>query len=682
MSITSIAKTNTTPEEKYARWKDEITMGEKELDQWHERAVKIVKRYVDDRGALEGEMRKFNIFTTNVNILKGALYSKIPKVEVERRFKDADDDVARVASLIMQRAITQDLDVPDCLFSQVMSECIEDRLVPGMGQAWVRIETKTQDTEEIDTEGNPIQQIVEQKLITEHVHWADYIWSPCRTWSERRWTGRRVYMDRDSLVTRFGPEVGKQIPLDYSPKSDKSNAGDTGVTNDILKKAIVYEIWDRQTKTVIWLSKSWPQLLDDRADPLGIDSFEPSPRPMFALTTTSSSIPVPDYWLIRDQYLELDQVNNRISLLVEACKVVGVYDRASEGVQRMLTEGVDNTLIPVDNWAMFAEKGGIKGQIDWLPLDMVIAALERLRQAREDIKVQIYELTGIADIARGASKASETLGAQKIKAQFASIRIQELQDSVVNFAAAIFRIKAQLLARHVAPEQLMKMANVEFLAEAKTPEGQQLIAEALKLIKNDQEFAWRVTVDADSMKMADYAQEKQERSEFITSVATYLQSAATMVQAEPASAPLLITMLKYAVAGQKGSKELEGVLDTTLENIQQSMAAEKQNPQPDPEQQRVQVEQQMEQQRFQMEQQKANSDIQMKQMEMRMKQQSDQMDLQMKRMEMAMEHQRNQMELVFLRQKQALELEGMEAKNEAAEEAAEGPETEMETESE
>lgn len=652
MTIQSIAKTNETPESRYARWKDEITSAEKELDDWHERGSKIVKRYIDERDALETDMKKFNLFTTNVGILKSALYSKIPDVDVERKFKDADDDVARVAALMMQRAITQDLDVPDNMFSQVMTECIEDRLVPGLGQAWVRLKTDTEPSEELDAEGLPIPRVVNQELVVEHVFWKDFLWSPCRTWAERRWVGRRVYMDRDSLVARFGEEVGKKIPLDYSPKTDKSGQTE----NDILSKAMVYEIWDRQTKQVIWLSKTYPEMLDLRDDPLGLDTFEPCPKPLFALTTTTKCIPTPDYAIIQDQYSELDSANHRISLLVAACKVVGVYDRASDGVQRMMNEGVDNTLIPVDNWAMFAEKGGIKGQIDWLPLDTVIAALDRLRQAREDIKMQIYELTGISDIARGVSKASETLGAQQIKAQFASIRIQELQDSVANFAAAIFRIKAQLLAKHFTPEQLLKVSTIEHTPDAK--QNPQLIVAAIQLIKNNQEFGWRVSVDADSMKMADYAAEKEERSAFITSVATYLQSAATMVKESPAMAPLLIEMLKYATASQRGSKVLEGVMDSTLEKVQAEIQQAEMNPQPDPEQQKAQAEMQ-----------KQQAEMQAKQMDMQFKQQIQQMEMQSKMAEQqmaekgfALEQRMQQMEFEFAARKQAMELEFLQAK--------------------
>ena len=113
-----------------------------------------------------------------------------------------------------------------------------------------------------------------------------------------------------------------------------------------------------------------------------LDHFEPCPRPMFANLTTTNCRPKPDFAMLQDQYSELDETNNRISLLVIACKVVGVYDRSAEGIQRMLLEGYDNTLIPVDNWAMFAEKGGVK-----LHRDRVNAP--RQRTGDEDVESEV-----------------------------------------------------------------------------------------------------------------------------------------------------------------------------------------------------------------------------------------------------------------------------------------------------
>jgi len=677
-TIGSIQATEQDMATRTARWKDEIANAEQEVKKWHEQGRKIIMRYKDDRkGAIDTLDSKFNLFTTNVGIMQAALYSKIPKVAVTRRFFDANDDVARVAANIMQRAITQDLDETHCDFSQVMEDAIEDRLVPGMGTAWLRMKVETDQIpvpvaelpwpepgmdipEPAEAEPEMMEVITNQEIIVEHVHWEDFLWSPCRTWAERRWVARKVYMDKDSITARFGEEIAKALPMDYTPKS---KADGVVPVNDVLKKAVVYEIWDRTTRKVVWMSKSYEKLLDERDDPLGLEGFEPCPKPLFALTTTSNCLPTPDYYLLQDQYKELDDVNDRITMLHRACKVVGVYDKGADGVQRMLSEGSNNQLIPVDNWAMFAEKGGIKGTVDWLPLDSVINALQNLRQAREDIKGQIYELNGISDVVRGASKASETLGAQQIKANFANIRIQRQQAEVAMFASEIFRIKAELLAKHFTPEIIIKISGIEFTEDAQDPN---LIAQAMELVKNEEEFEWRVSVDSDSMKMADYAAEKQERSEFVTSVATYLQSSATILQQAPEASPLLLGMLKYACAGYSGSKDIESLIDKFVDQTEQKL-----KPQPDPEQQKMEAEMQMEQQRFQMEQQgkqadqqinqqTAMQDLQIKQADAQIKAAADEQKLQFERekfqQEMVFAQAEHEQQMAFEREKFEMEI--------------------------
>jgi hypothetical protein len=643
--IKSIEKADSTPEGRYGRWNDEIIMAEKEFDNFRKQGRTTVRRFKDKRDAVDGTERKFNIFTANVGILQSSLYAQIPKVSVSRRFGQSNDDPARVASLMLQNAIMQDIDEPECDFDQIMRDAVEDRLVPGMGCAWLRLETDTEEhtleeqwdpiSGELIQEASTYEEISRQEVMIDHVFWEDFLYSPCRTWKERRWVARRVYMDQDALVKRFGEKVGKAMPLDYNPRGDLSQGRSNQPENEVLQKAIVYEIWDRQNRKVIWLSKAWPEILDEVDDPLHLEDFEPCPKPLFALTTTSNCIPTNDFVIYQDQYNELDLVNNRIALLVQACKVVGVYDAAATGLQRMLQQGSENTMVPVDNWAMFAEKGGIKGQVDWLPLDVVIQAMGQLRQAREDIKGQIYELTGISDIVRGNTKASETLGAQNLKAQFASTRIQKLQNEVARFAQDVLKIKGEIICRHFVPEQILKLANMQFYPDAA---NQPLIQEAVALLKGEhEEFEWRVKVQADSLAMVDYAQQKQEKVEFMNAVATLLQSAATTMKAVPDSAPILFESLKFSIAGFKGASELEGVIDQTLSQIMQKI----QNPPPpppDPAVEKAKMDMQMKQQEHAM-------DMQSKQMDMAFEREKMQMDMKSKEMDMAFRAQEHQQSL-------------------------------------
>jgi hypothetical protein len=97
---------------------------------------------------------------------------------------------------------------------------------------------------------------------------------------------------------------------------------------------------------------------------------------------------------------------------------------------------------------MFAERGGIKGQVDWVPIDQVVNAIGHLRQYRQDKVMQIYEVLGISDIMRGSSKASETAAAQQIKAQFGSTRIQLKQFYIADWITQALRIKAEIICKH------------------------------------------------------------------------------------------------------------------------------------------------------------------------------------------------------------------------------------------
>lgn len=641
-TITSLKTLEAEPNGVYKRWEDEITFAEKEMEKFWKSARLTIRRYIDDRDATEVQKRWYNVFFTNVGIMEASLYDQTPEADVSRRFLDMNDDVARVAGIIMQRCVNQDMDEADCDFDAVMRHAVFDRLVPGLGAAWLRLETELEDIPDaIDPETQkPMQRIAYQEVAIDWVFFEDFIYSPCRTWEERRWVARKVYMTRDQLTKRFGKEKGLQVPLNTAANKNNNLPNGNTPSNMVLKRGCVYEIWDRESRKVIWFAKGMTEILEERGDFLKLRNgrFEPCPKPLFANLTTSNCLPKPDFAMLQDQYNELDEVNNRISLLIIACKVVGVYDRGADGVQRMLTEGYDNILIPVDNWAMFAEKGGLKGQIDFLPLDTVVNALQQLQQHRTALVAQIDVLTGISDIVRGNTKASETLGAQELKAKYASTMIQKRQQDVTRFAEEILQIKADIISQHFDPQQILRLANVESMP----PEDQQLAQPAMALVKDGgEELYWRVDIQATSMAITDYAAVKNERSEFLNSVATFLQSASTVGQGAPQLIPLMLEMLKFGVSGFRVSKDIEGIFDKYIKEFTAELEAKKNAPPPpDPEMQKMQAEMQMKQQEqqadLQAQQQKAQMELQQKQQEFMLQMRQDQQEFALK-MQMMMQ---------------------------------------------
>ena len=588
-------------------WFNALELSKKEQQKWVERGEKIVKRYRDDRSEF-GSGKKYNILWSNIRTLLPAVYAKKPKAECQRRHKD-QDPVGRAAAQVLERALQYEIDQYSD-FDSGLRHSILDRLLPGRGVAWVRYEPhytpgepedvgETQITDDVEPE--MAQTLAYECSPVDYVYWKDFRHSPARTWEEVTWIARRVYMTQEEGIERFGDEF-KSIPLSHEPIGTDDLKRD-GVDTAKMKKAIVWEIWDKPTKTAVWVAQGSEFVLDEKPDPLQLDEFFPCPKPLFATLTTDSLTPIADYIFYQDQANELDSITDRIGKLVEACKVVGVYDASQTGVQRMLNEGVDNTLIPVDTWAAFGEKGGLKGTIDFLPLDMVVNALSQLYAAREQAKQVIYEVTGLSDIIRGASVASETATAQQIKSQYASLRLKEMQSDVARFASDILRIKAQIMCQFYRPESLVAMSGMEQTQDA------QYLPQALQLLQNDTLRNFRIEVETDSLVELDEMQEKQDRMEFLTAASGFIEKA---VQAPPELAPLLGEMLMFGVRSFKAGKGMEASLEQFIQQATEK-AKQPQQPQPNPEMLKLQADQQSAQMSMQLEQAKMQAAQQLEQ---------------------------------------------------------------------
>ena len=156
------------------------------------------------------------------------------------------------------------------------------------------------------------------------------------------------------------------FPLVHEPIGLDELKTELSANVDSLKKAKVWEIWSKPERKVYWRAEQFPQNLDEKDDPLQLEGFFPCPKPVYATLTSDTLIPVPDYTEYQDQARELDELTQRISMLTKACKVVGCMTPVRQRLSACLRR-VDNTLIPVDTWAAFAEKGGTVGAVQFLP---------------------------------------------------------------------------------------------------------------------------------------------------------------------------------------------------------------------------------------------------------------------------------------------------------------------------
>jgi hypothetical protein len=569
-----------TPDEQARRWTLELAAARDAVKKWHDSAKTILERFRDEREAKDSGDTRWNLFTSNVQTQRAMLYGRPPQVSVDRRFADANDDIARVAGEMLKRLMNSDIERDSDSYALALQYALDDRLLVGMGTTRVRYvaEFETQEVPaKVGSDGVELAPGYSEEVKsyedveTDYVFWKDLLWGPARVWHEVPWVAFRAEMSRAQLIQRFGEKVGRNVPLNVAKGA--RNSEDKKGPNP-WARAEVWEIWDKEARKVIWFVEGYGQTLDSKDDPLGLDTFFPCPRPMLANATTDKLLPRPDYAIAQDLYTQIDSISTRITLLERAIRVAGVYNKASGEVRRLLSEGATNELIPVENWALFAEKGGISGQIDWLPLDQIVNALTALRDYRRELMDALYQVTGMSDIMRGQAAGPATATEQSIKAKFGSVRIQSLQDEFARFASDVQRLKAEIVSKHFDANTIVERSNIQF-----TPDAQHA-PHAVELIKSKL-HCYRIEVKPENVSLTDFAALKQERLEVIQGISMFLSAMTPMVQASPGSMPFLLQMLQAGVAGMRGSSTMEGILDSAIAAAQQQ-AAQPQQQQPDP----------------------------------------------------------------------------------------------------
>ena len=579
----------------YQKWITRIAEYDKAYRPWETRAQKITDRYRDNRKDSESGS-KFNILWSNVQTLVPAVYSRVPQPDVSRRFRD-NDPVGRVASLIIERALEFEIShYRD--YRDAMELCVNDRFLGGRGSAWVRYEPHfmaaqqqlpedgAQITDDVEAdeanekEAAPGEELEYECAPVDYVHWRDFGHVVSKTWDEVPAIWRKVYMTRDALIERFGDDVGGKIPLDER-YFDESKGNEKNTERE--ETACIYEIWDKQNKQALWLSKTSNKVIETLDDPLGLDGFWPCPRPLYATLTSDSLIPTPDFALYQDQANQLDKLSNRVDNLLDALKVRGVYDASISELKSLFADSGNNALVAVKNWSQFSEKAGLKGAIDIVDLSPIVAALAECYSSMSALKQQIFEIAGIPDIMRGSSEAAETATAQRLKGNFGSLRLKNMQNRVADYATELLKIKAQIICKFFQPDTLIQISGAAQFSQ----EDQQFLPQAIELLKNGNSRDFRIEISSDSMVQLDEDQDKANRVEFLNATSSFLQKALPAAKEAPELAPLLIELLKFGVTGFKVGKNIEGVFDAALDKLNE--AAKNPQPKPNPEAEKAQM---------------------------------------------------------------------------------------------
>lgn len=562
-----------SPEDVQRKWIGEIERATRYFQNWVLKGEKIVKKYRKTESE-NNSKRKYAMLWANTQIMMPTVYAQVPEPIVERRFKDKDP-AARLAGEMLERACDYILDKAN--FDDMMKACREDLLLPGRGTAWIRFQG----------DGN---------IALDSVHWRDYLHQPARQWSEVSWVAKRSYLSKEDMIHYFpgidqpGPDGVtqlKRIAPDNVPKS--------AITEEERKalegKYTVWEIWDKTGNQVLFISPTAATPLRVEPPFLDLEDFWPCPKPLWSTTTTDSLIPIPDYKYYQDQAEEIDDLTRRIASMTDSLKVVGFYPKGSEAtfeIEKALNPGVENKMIGVEAWAAFSERGGVQS-IQFLPLKDVIGTIQACVELRKQLIQDVYEITGLSDIMRGATNPHETLGAQQLKQQNGSIRVRDRQREIQRFARDIIQIIAEIVAEKFSPKTILMMTNQITAETTADANAQELQAQALQLLKNEQLRNYRVDVETDSTIQPDENAEKQRRTEFAQALGQLFQGAVPLAAQLPQLVPLIGETIRFVMRGFRVGRELEDQLDKTIgmleQDTQQKMqAAQNAPPQPTKEQ--------------------------------------------------------------------------------------------------
>ena len=624
------------PDQKQDYWKKELQRAEKYFATFWNKADKLCKLYAKQEEGSAGK-RQFAMLWANTEVLKPSVYARPPVPNVSRRYRDRDP-VGRLAADILERAASFEFERMN--LDSTLRAVRDDLLLPGRGQAWVSYEAEIEEPEEEPGEAPddlPVQGVAptikEHKTMVDYIHYRQFLHQPARRWEEVEWVAKIAYMTDDEGKARFKDKwTGVALDNKADKSADSDGTKDPKLDNAQMAKATVYEVWCKKEKKVYFIAKSANQVLEVAEPLLDFEGFFPCPKPVYATVTNNTLIPTPDYKFYQDQAEEIDQLTARIGKLLDSLKLVGFYPAGAEGdvseaMEKALSPAVESKMIPIASWAAFGERGGANAII-WLPIREVVETIRACIEVRNQAVQDVYQITGISDILRGASNSNETATAQSIKAQWGSVRIRDRQQELVRFARDLTRMVCEVISDQYDPEYLMNLTNIERPEPPQPPQQPQpmqppqptgdpqqdqaaqqqmqqmqaqqqeamqafqqqmqayqaevqKIKDAFDLLKNDDMRGYRIEIETDSTIQPDEDAEKQRRTEFVTAIGGLLQQSMPLVMQVPELAPMVGETIMFTARGFRAGRALEDVIEQAFKAVKDRLSQPPQQ-QPDP----------------------------------------------------------------------------------------------------
>ena len=560
-------------------WKQQIETSKSNLKNYFKDAETCEKAY-------HNTDMNYNVLYSNVEILNANLCISNPKPDIQRRFlKKLEKDKLKsntyaMVAKVLNGAVEFVSDVSD--LDEQLSIAVKNSVINGRGILWL-------DYEPTISVENGEEYVSDREIRIESLNPQEFLYSSAEKEKDIWWVARRHLLSREDIKRRFG----------YSPSEAELQFKQEDETQ--LKRGEVWEIWDKNSRkrAFILLSDVRQKFLEVTDDPYKLDVFFPCDTLEFV---TNYTTPIPEYMIYRKQADLLEVVCKKAAQVEDEVKYVTLIGSQDKGIAQRITaaQNGDVLSIPTDNMV-----GAAESLIATTPVDKAILLLEHLQVEKEKLKQNIYDITGISDIMRGATDSQETATAQKIKGLFGSLRFQTRQKKVQNFRKNIYKLIAEIIAEHYDEQTLSEMTCTYLptdedkmnivLAQKQGLASQDQLNElteptwgdVMYILRNDKLRNYTVDIETVATAFDDLEQQNAAIKDLTNLYLSMVQYSDSL---SPATLKGFIPLIKMNLSSVKISSAVGNQLEEAIESAYKEAEEEAQVQQPNPDLMKIQSE--------------------------------------------------------------------------------------------
>jgi hypothetical protein len=400
-----------------------------------------------------------NIFFSNIEFFRSAVLPEMPEPVIRERYakQEAEDEQQKqffaTCADIVERAI--EYSVKNLSNKKAVEMFKTDALITGRGVLWVVF----------NADNNPMTgAISNERIELKHLSYNDFRMSPARNWEEVWWVARRILLDKRGLMQRFGEEVAKNTSFTYPTSEDEVWKGDNSVQFE--QRAIIWEIWDKKSKKVFFVSPGNPDILEENPAPYNLAGFFPTPEPLRLIVDPNTMIPNPEFDIYEKEAMDLSIAAERRSTILKSIKARCFVPTTYVNDIDKLNEATDASYVPLQTADSIISEGGIEHVFLYEPIEQRANVLEKLASEMDALTSTIFDITGRSDAMNdagtqpGEGGEAETATRTIMKGKFGSLRLQKKQELFNDYINEIYKICSELICEMYSVQTLMDITSV------------------------------------------------------------------------------------------------------------------------------------------------------------------------------------------------------------------------------